>query len=55
MNAGERFGLIRFGSRVDVYLPDGISTLVSVAQRMVAGETVIADFKAQEGPKIGEQ
>ena len=55
VKTGERFGLIRFGSRVDVYLPDGISILVSVGQRMVAGETVIADFKAQEGLGIGEK
>ena len=55
VKTGERFGLIRFGSRVDVYLPDGISILISVGQRMVAGETVIADFKAQEGPRIGEK
>lgn len=40
--AGERFGLIRFGSRVDVYLPDGVAPLVSEGQHMVAGETVIA-------------
>ena len=51
MNAGERFGLIRFGSRVDVYLPDSLSAIVSVGQRMVGGETVIADFGTQEGWK----
>ena len=39
---GERFGLIRFGSRVDVYLPEGVVPLVGVGQRAVAGETVIA-------------
>ena len=44
VNAGERFGLIRFGSRVDVYLPDSLSAIVSVGQRMVGGETVIADL-----------
>ena len=55
VDTGERFGLIRFGSRVDVFLPDGISTLVSVGQRMVAGETVIADSKALEKPWIGEK
>ncbi|WP_299849599.1 phosphatidylserine decarboxylase [uncultured Roseovarius sp.] len=42
LNAGERFGLIRFGSRLDVYLPKGVDPLVSVGQTMVAGETVIA-------------
>jgi len=45
---GERFGLIRFGSRVDVYLPDGIAPLVSVGQTMVAGETVLADLASGE-------
>lgn len=39
---GERFGLIRFGSRVDVYLPPGVEPLVSIGQTMVAGETPIA-------------
>ena len=42
---GERFGLIRFGSRLDVYLPEGVVPLVSLGQTMVAGETVIADLK----------
>ncbi|MCF7700623.1 phosphatidylserine decarboxylase [Loktanella sp. M215] len=42
---GERFGLIRFGSRLDVYLPEGVAPLVSLGQTMVAGETVIADLK----------
>lgn len=41
---GERFGLIRFGSRVDHYLPAGATPLVGVGQRMVAGETVICDL-----------
>jgi phosphatidylserine decarboxylase len=39
---GERFGLIRFGSRVDVYLPPGVEPAVRVGQIMVAGETPIA-------------
>jgi phosphatidylserine decarboxylase len=42
--AGQKFGLIRFGSRVDVYLPAGIAPLVSPGQIMVAGETVLADL-----------
>ena len=42
LGQGERFGLIRFGSRVDVYLPDGASPRVSFGQKMVAGETIIA-------------
>jgi phosphatidylserine decarboxylase len=41
--AGERVGLIRFGSRCDVYLPDGLTPQVLVGQRAVAGETVLAD------------
>ena len=54
MKAGERFGLIRFGSRVDVFLPDGVPPMVAVGQRAVAGETVIADFRAQEPARNGE-
>lgn len=42
MQTGERFGLIRFGSRLDVYLPEGVEPLVSIGQTMVAGETVLA-------------
>lgn len=42
LSAGERFGLIRFGSRVDVYLPEGAEIVVGVDSRAVAGETVIA-------------
>lgn len=40
----ERFGLIRFGSRLDVYLPEGIEPVVSLGQTMVAGETVLGRF-----------
>jgi phosphatidylserine decarboxylase len=46
--AGERFGLIRFGSRVDVYFPEGAQPLVGVGQRAIAGETVLADLASQE-------
>lgn len=45
---GERFGLIRFGSRVDIYLPPGHGCLVAVGQRAVGGETVFADLKSSE-------
>lgn len=48
LRAGERFGLIRFGSRLDVYLPDGVVPLVALGQTMVAGETVIADLRGAE-------
>ena len=46
IGAGERFGLIRFGSRVDVYLPAGTAPLVSEGQTALAGETVIAELGA---------
>ena len=42
--AGERIGIIRFGSRVDVYLPDGFQILAGEGQRAIAGETVLASF-----------
>jgi phosphatidylserine decarboxylase len=44
LRTGERFGLIRFGSRLDVYLPPGVEPQVSLGQAMIAGETVIADL-----------
>lgn len=50
---GERFGMIRFGSRLDVYLPDGVAPLVIVGQRAVAGETVIADLASPEPTRVG--
>jgi phosphatidylserine decarboxylase len=43
--AGDRIGMIRFGSRVDVYLPDGVRPLVAEGQTAVAGETVIAELR----------
>jgi len=46
--AGERIGMIRFGSRVDVYLPEGARVLVGEGQTATAGETVIADLKPAE-------
>lgn len=42
--AGQRFGLIRFGSRLDVYLPAGVAPRVRIGQTMVAGETVLAEL-----------
>ena len=50
--AGERIGIIRFGSRADVYCPPPYLPLVSLGQRMIAGETVLADRNAA-GP-IGQ-
>ncbi len=52
MQAGERFGLIRFGSRLDVYLPPGIEPLVSIGQTMVAGETVLAELTVAKGDQV---
>ncbi len=54
VKTGERFGLIRFGSRVDVYLPDGVEPLVVLGQRTLAGETVIADLSNSESARTGE-
>ena len=54
VKAGERFGMIRFGSRVDVYLPEGMAPLVVVGQKAVAGETVLADAQATEARRRGE-
>jgi phosphatidylserine decarboxylase len=54
VRAGQRFGLIRFGSRVDVYLPDGVAPLVACGQTMVAGETVLADLDSAESPRNAE-
>jgi phosphatidylserine decarboxylase len=51
--AGQRFGLIRFGSRTDVYLPPSWPPLVIPGQRVLGGETVIADARAQEPPRRG--
>jgi phosphatidylserine decarboxylase len=48
VGAGERFGMIRFGSRLDVYLPKGVAPLVTVGQTAIAGETVLADLRGAE-------
>jgi len=52
MLTGQRFGMIRFGSRLDVYLPDGVVPLVCEGQTMVSGETVLADLNGPEN--VGE-
>ncbi len=54
VRAGERYGLIRFGSRTDVYLPPEARPLVSVGQTMIGGETVLSDFCSEESPRHGE-
>ena len=51
LTPGERFGLIRFGSRVDVFLPLGTQVLVGVGQTAIAGETVLADLDPAGGER----
>jgi phosphatidylserine decarboxylase len=53
VGAGERIGIIRFGSRVDIYLPAEYVPLVALGQSMVAGETVLADRQAKEPARQG--
>ncbi|MBD8553082.1 phosphatidylserine decarboxylase [Rhizobium sp. CFBP 8762] len=55
LQAGERFGLIRFGSRLDVFLPAGAQARVSLGQTAIAGETVLAEFGSAKGPTIGRR
>ena len=54
VKAGERFGLIRFGSRVDIFLPNGVQPLVIEGQTTIAGETVIANIDRNGEPLKGE-
>ena len=49
VSAGERIGLIRFGSRVDVYLPAGTGSQVLLGQRTIAGETVLGVLGVDPG------
>ena len=51
IGVGDRFGLIRFGSRVDVYLPDGVRVMIGLGAKAIAGETILADAKASEAPR----
>jgi len=53
VKAGERFGIIRFGSRMDVYLPKGIAPTVSIGQTVIGGESIIADMSLKAG-RLGE-
>ena len=55
LRAGDRFGLIRFGSRLDVYLPVGVAPMVSLGQTMIAGETVIANLSSTEAARLARQ
>jgi phosphatidylserine decarboxylase len=54
VRAGQRYGIIRFGSRADIYLPEGTAPLVIVGQRAVGGETVLADLGSAEPARQGE-
>jgi len=54
VKAGERFGLIRFGSRVDIYMPKGVAPLVCLGQTTIAAETIIADVPASEAARTGQ-
>ena len=54
LKAGERYGLIRFGSRCDIYLPEGVNPLVVIGQKMIAGETILADLNSSEEQREGE-
>ncbi len=47
VQAGDRFGIIRFGSRTDIYLPSGVEPMVAVGQTMIGGETVLAELQAR--------
>ena len=53
VETGQVFGLIRFGSRMDVYLPEGMDPLVIEGQRMIAGETVLLDINNSEPARRG--
>lgn len=54
VKAGQRFGIIRFGSRTDLYLPDDVEPLVAIGQTVLGGETVIADLNSSEPRREGE-
>jgi phosphatidylserine decarboxylase len=54
VKAGERYGLIRFGSRLDIYLDKGVAPLVVEGQRALGGETVLADQRSDERQRTGE-
>jgi phosphatidylserine decarboxylase len=55
LDAGERFGLIRFGSRLDVFLPINARPLVTLGQTAIAGETVLAEFGSDLGPVVSRR
>ena len=51
VKSGQKFGLMRFGSRMDVYLPEGVEPMVDCGQETIGGETVIADMSVKIGRK----
>ena len=53
LRTGERFGMIRFGSRLDIYLPAGVQPLIALGQSALAGETVLADLTSDEPARVG--
>ena len=53
LRTGERFGMIRFGSRLDIYLPAGVQPLIALGQSALAGETVLADLASDEPARVG--
>ncbi len=55
LGAGERFGLIRFGSRLDVFLPMDATPRVCLDQTAIAGETVLAEFKSAKGKTVSRK
>lgn len=55
VKTGERFGMIRFGSRVDVYLPPDATPLVIEGQVAIGGETILADLKSSEPQRVGNK
>jgi phosphatidylserine decarboxylase len=53
LRTGERFGMIRFGSRLDIYLPAGVQPFIALGQSALAGETVLADLASDEPARVG--
>ncbi len=55
VEVGQRFGMIRFGSRVDVYLPDGLDPMVTEGQTTIAGETLVGFNSPSEPPPLEDE
>ena len=54
LKTGEKYGIIRFGSRADIYLPKGTNALVCVGQRTIGGETILGDLESKEETRTGK-